>query len=423
MAEIIVPQMMMTTFLLVAASVAAAAYHATPTQLTGRRALLRLDVTPALPEEGNTTARTLQVGESESLDELGPVVVTESGALRQIDNWQEMSDEEKEMTQRLIAKRNAARLKKLRGGSMATAMTRGTFSYNGFQCAYRHKPAAAGFEEAPPLLLIHPVGIGLASWFWDKFADEYEGGEVFVPDLIGCGQSDAWDPAERGLFVPLDWVRSLEALWREHIRRPMVVMSQGGLAPVAVRLAARETDNWRGGLAVRGLILASPPEWKSMAEGYGEEEVAKNFRQLSTVLGGAGPLPTFAYRTLCARGFVQFFSDLFLFSDKADEAFLEACASTARPERRWPVLAFNAGMVATNGLDVELRALEQPTVVLYGTQGGKPNAESQAEYEGLMRDCRVQPIPQACNVLPWEATSASVAAVASLVESVADTRS
>ena len=121
---------------------------------------------------------------------------------------------------------------------MVSTLPRSTFNYNSFECSFRRKAAASGFESQPPLLLIHPVGIGLASWFWDQFLDEWNGGEVYVPDLIGCGDSEEWDPSEQGLFVPLDWVRQLETLWVAEIRRPMVVMSQGGLAPLAIQLAS-----------------------------------------------------------------------------------------------------------------------------------------------------------------------------------------
>lgn len=116
-----------------------------------------------------------------------------------------------------------------------------SYEYDGFTCAYRHKRACAGYEEWAPLLLVHPVGIGLDSWFWHPFLRLWPG-EAFAPDLIGCGRSDAWDPAERGLFIPLEWVRGLEALWRMHVRRPVILVSQGGLAPVALCLAAREND-------------------------------------------------------------------------------------------------------------------------------------------------------------------------------------
>ena len=74
------------------------------------------DPPPALPTDGNTSAaRSLALGESASLDELGPVVVTESGQLRYIDNWADMSEAEREATQRIIARRNAARRKTRHG--------------------------------------------------------------------------------------------------------------------------------------------------------------------------------------------------------------------------------------------------------------------------------------------------------------------
>ena len=113
------------------------------------------------------------------------------------------------------------------------------YEYDGWKLAYRHKPAAAGREGDAPLLLVHPIGIGLDSWFWEKFLGAWSGGDVYAPDLIGTGGGDTWDPAERGLFVPLDWARGCEALWRQEIRRPCVVVTQGGLAPVGVLLAAR----------------------------------------------------------------------------------------------------------------------------------------------------------------------------------------
>ena len=48
---------------------------------------------------------------------------------------------------------------------------------------------------------VHPVGIGLSSWFWDRFIGEWRGGAVFTIDLIGCGDSDPWEPADEGMFI------------------------------------------------------------------------------------------------------------------------------------------------------------------------------------------------------------------------------
>ena len=45
---------------------------------------------------------------------------------------------------------------------------------------------------------------------------------------------------------------------------------------------------------------------------------------------------------------------------------VDACRAAAAPERRWPVLAFNAGLVGQRGLGDELSSLRTPTLVLAG---------------------------------------------------------
>jgi len=191
-----------------------------------------------------------------------------------------------------------------------------SYDYDGWKLAYRHKCAAPGHEADPPLLLVHPVGIGLSSWFWDRFIDAWDGGEVFAPDLIGCGESDRWRPEERGLFLPLDWARGCEALWRARIQRPCVVFTQGGLAPVGVVLAARESDNWSGSLAVSHLVLSAPPTWQDMIIGLPEPELMRNYNALRSPLGAA------AVGLIETRAAIRFFSDLFLFEHECDDRYI-----------------------------------------------------------------------------------------------------
>lgn len=242
----------------------------------------------ALPAQGGTSrGLNLDLNSEGGLqveldDQIGPLVVTEDGQYRTITNWPDMTEKEKEVTMRRITKRNAERLKRLRGGAMLTptgssrssvvmisaaapdvassASASGRFTFGEFTCAYRHKPAAKGFEKEPPLLLVHPIGIGLASWFWIPFMEAWEGAEVFAPDFVGCGASDAWDPSKQGLFIPLDYVRQLETLWRDRIgpERQVNVVCQGGLAPVAVMLASRQSDTWDGPKAGEALGILRP---------------------------------------------------------------------------------------------------------------------------------------------------------------------
>lgn len=191
-----------------------------------------------------------------------------------------------------------------------------------------------------------------------------------------------------------------------------------GLAPVAVQLAARETDSWLGSRAVAALVLASPPEWATITAGIDEGEVRRNFERLSATIGSPSAIGTLGYRALCARPFVRFFSDRFLFADAADERFVDACVAKASPLRRWPVIAFNAGLVGQCGLADELTTLRQPTLVLAGASDGKPLSGNGREYADSMRDCQVIQLAGR-NVLPWESTRETCEAVRSFIAGVA----
>lgn len=84
------------------------------------------DVKPAVPEgiietksEGilqlppsdpnNSDVQTLQFGQAMKLDHLGPIIINTDGTTRRIDNWETLTEKEKETTWRRIKKRNAER--------------------------------------------------------------------------------------------------------------------------------------------------------------------------------------------------------------------------------------------------------------------------------------------------------------------------
>ena len=206
-----------------------------------------------------------------------------------------------------------------------------TYDHDGWTCGYRHK---TGCE--PAIVLLHPVGIGLSSWFWTRVMAELPN-EVYAPDFIGCGRSDPWDPAERGLFLPLDYSRQVEELWRQKIGKPCCVVAQGGLAPVGVYLASRSSDRWDGARAVAGLALSAPPPFADLAEGLDSAEVARNLDFLQSSLGRQ------LVKLLRSSFFVRFFSNLFLFADACDEAWIGNCLTDdERPKSIEPVLTFAA---------------------------------------------------------------------------------
>lgn len=265
----------------------------------------------------------------------------------------------------------------------------GTYRFDGYELTYRHKPAARGFEGEAPFLFVHPVGIGLSSWFWNKCFDNWVGPAVYAPNLIGCGISDGgdpWNPDERGLAFPLSWAKGCEALIAA-LRAPRWnVVTQGGLAPVGVLLAHRNPD------AVEKLVLASPPTWSDMTVPPPQQELRRNYDFLRSKIWG-----NLAFAVLETRPAVEFFSNLFLFSEPCDQAWLDNTAREMSERARPPVIAFNAGLCLHRSLGQELTQIKQPTLVLTGV-GDKRERQ---EYAEKMRICRIQKLP-GTNVLPWE---------------------
>jgi pimeloyl-ACP methyl ester carboxylesterase len=264
------------------------------------------------------------------------------------------------------------------------------YQHKDWKLTYRYKPATPGFEEESPLLLIHPVGIGLSSWFWERVMSAWTGPAVYAPNLIGCGvqeESDPWDPDQQGLLFPLGWVQGCETLMQESSPSgAFTVVAQGGLAPVGVLLASRNPKT------VGKLILVSPPPWKEMTMSVPQAELERNYNFLrSPVLG------KLAFSVLESRKAVELFSNLFLFNEPCDEEWLEKGEKESCVEARQPVMAFNAGFCNHRSFEEELLELEQPTLVVVG-DGDKRQRQ---EYTEKMKDCTLVYIPGR-NVLPWE---------------------
>ena len=70
---------------------------------------------PLLPHATSNPdeVRSLKLGESMKLDELGPIIITNDGHARRITNWDTLTPQEKESSFRVISARNKKRLEKL----------------------------------------------------------------------------------------------------------------------------------------------------------------------------------------------------------------------------------------------------------------------------------------------------------------------
>lgn len=304
------------------------------------------------------------------------------------------------------------------------------YQHENWKLTYLYKPAAVGYEDAPPLVLLHPVGVGISSWFWLKLMASYNGNNpaIYAPDLIGCGLehgADPWFPDEKGMFFPLSWVEGIETLIQTMVLSKQnnskstfgnflqkipggvsgrnggcTVVAQGGLAPVGVMLAARNP------LAVSRLMLTSPPIYQDMVTAVPEQELEKNYNFLKSPIFGS-----LAFGILENRGIIRFFSDLFLFADVCDEEWLDQTNLEARKLSRPPVQAFNAGLLQHRSFEEELTSLEQKTVILSGKNDKRER--DRAPYAVEMKRCTLKTVG-GCNVMPWENPKAVIEAIKDL---------
>ena len=313
-----------------------------------------------------------------------------------------------------------------------------SYKHKSWNLSYFYKPPSPGYESQPPIVFVHPVGVGLSSWFWLKTMREYgnqgEGGGVeggnpamYAVDLIGCGlehNSDKWDPQEEGLFFPLSWVEGVETLiqnivlpeyydasksksepiWKNILgknnndtsssnqsRNGCTVVVQGGLASVGIMLASRNNPT----SVVSKLILTSPPKYDDMITPVPQKELETNYNFLSSPLWG-----NLAFSVLESRPIIRLFSDLFLFSDKCDEMWLDYTMNGASfKESRTPVISFNAGLLSHRSFEDEMVSLDQEVLIVCGKDDKRTS--DRMMYCTEMKDCRIE-VLDGCNVVPWE---------------------
>ncbi len=127
--------------------------------------------------------------------------------------------------------------------------------------SYEVTVAGRGYAY-PPVLLIPPVGVGIDRKFYSKLQAEWARlglpVELHAIDLLGCGSSA---PLPRCFYTPEIWAEQVLSYVSEHIGRPVIVLVQGGMVPVALEL-------WRRGggrPTVAGVVFASPPPFQFFA--------------------------------------------------------------------------------------------------------------------------------------------------------------
>ncbi|MEB3321439.1 MAG: alpha/beta hydrolase [Synechococcaceae cyanobacterium] len=285
--------------------------------------------------------------------------------------------------------------------------------WNGHRCAYRVIGDLQA--SAPPILSLHPIGVGLSGTFWNRFDAEWlrrgQPNALVHPDLLGCGASAMPHQA----IHPGDWADQLAGLWRERLQRPVLLIVQGASFPIAIELHDRLPE------AIAGMVLAGPPA-----------------RRLITAPGSPGrsdalwrwffdtPAGNLFYRYARTSRFLRNFSvkELFDQPQDVDEEWIgmlrEGAADMAS---RYAVFSFLAGWWRRD-YSREMAQVRCPVLALFGEHAsgigrtgkgaGDAPASKLEDYPQLLPHARAAIVPGR-NVVPWERPGPFAGAVAEWV--------
>jgi pimeloyl-ACP methyl ester carboxylesterase len=293
-----------------------------------------------------------------------------------------------------------------------TETTTQFYLWQGYPCAYEVQHAEA---ETTPLLLVHPIGVGLSRRFWDRFCQTWfaagHPNPIYTPDLLGCGESDMPHVA----YTPDDWAEQLQHFLQTVIQRPVILVAQGALAPVAFALVQKQVEP----NLVRGLILSGPPAWAVTTAATPAWQHRLNWNLFDSILGQG------FYRYACRQSFLQSFSIRQLFADAAavDQDWLNQLeAGAANPASRYAVFAFLAGFWRQD-YAAAIAQIPQPTLVVIGDRASSISRSGQSETPEQRLADYLRHLPNGKgieiagrNVLPYESTTEFVRAIGPFVK-------
>ena len=269
-------------------------------------------------------------------------------------------------------------------------------------------------SSAPPLLLLHPVGVGLSHHFWDRFRHAWAercGTPAVAPDLLGCGSTRT----SLRRLTPHAWA---EALLPQllNLNQPAVVVVQGGSLPIALELLKLAPQS------CRALVMVGPPGWRVMGE------AANPWLQKLLWWGlFQGLTGLLFWRWARREAFLRSFSikELFANAEGVDQPWLDQLRQdSADASTRWAVFAFLAGFWRAD-YHLELRSLQLPVLAMVGesasgiSRSGRRDSSAQklADYGVAINGLSARVIPGR-NVLPYESSAACVAAIAEWIRTI-----
>ncbi|MEH2286578.1 alpha/beta fold hydrolase [Nostoc sp.] len=289
------------------------------------------------------------------------------------------------------------------------------YSWQNSRCAYEIYQPINTISEGIPLLLIHPIGVGLSRRFWQRFCREwYNKGQrnlIYNPDLLGCGESNMPHVA----YTPSDWAEQLQSFLQTVIQKPVIVVVQGALLPVAIQLVQKESN------LIAGLVLSGPPTWALMTNQPPEWQKKFLWNVLDSPFGSA------FYRYARTPKFLRSFSirQLFASENAVDAEWLNTLlAGAENPASRHAVFSFLAGFWRDDYTSF-ITSIHQPTLAVMGETASSISQDNKKETPDERLAHYLACFPQSRgikingrNVLPYESTTEFVAAIAPFINEV-----
>lgn len=268
--------------------------------------------------------------------------------------------------------------------------------------------------SAPPLLLIHPIGVGLSRRFWDRFIQAWlqthPNQTIYNPDLLGCGESDMPHLA----YKPEDWAEQLLHFIQTVVQKPVIVLAQGALFPVAIELTQQADAQ-----LIRGLVLSGPPAWAVISKPTPNWQQELSWKLFNSVLGQA------FYKYAERRDFIQRFSirQLFAEAKDVDGEWLDRLAGDAKNQAsRYSVFSFLAGFWRKDYTQA-IAQLHPPTLVVLGNTASSISRSGKSETPDERMADYLKHLPNGQgvqisgrNVLPYEATQEFVKVIAPFIQ-------
>ncbi len=268
------------------------------------------------------------------------------------------------------------------------------------------------------LLLIHPIGVGLSRCFWNRFIEAYLSRDlplsVYNLDLLGCGQSDL----PRLAYYPEDWASQLQYFIENTIKKPVIVIVQGALTPVALNLV----KNCSQYNLIKGLIFAGPPSWKLITKKANPLQ-----QKLLWNLLFDSPFGKLFYRYARRRKFLESFSlkQLFSKAESVDERWLDTLEKGAADlKTRYAVFSFLAGFWIEDYSDF-IKNISQPCLVVFGEQASSISSTGATETPEQRLNLYLEHLPNGKgkiipgrNVLPYESTEYFVDVVSDFIKTI-----